>query len=87
MQMVNGYVLPASRLCTSCLLIRSQVFAEVVGGLSAITAILYLIPFILRFAVVWVWNLVLFILWIALFGLFGSVRLLAWSHGSFIVGL
>lgn len=51
-----------------------QVYAVVVGGLSALTAILYCIPFILRFALVWAWNLILFILWIALFGVFGSVR-------------
>jgi hypothetical protein len=49
------------------------VYAEVVGGLSALTTILYCIPFILRFALVWAWNLVLFILWIALFGVFGKV--------------
>jgi hypothetical protein len=49
------------------------VYAEVVGALSALTAILYFIPFILRYAVVWGWNLVLFILWIALFGVFGKV--------------
>lgn len=48
----------------------------VVGGISAVTAVLYLIPFIIRFAVVWIWNVILFILWIALFGLFGSVRTL-----------
>ena len=33
---------------------------------------LYLIPFILRFALVTAWSFVLFALWIALFGLFGS---------------
>jgi len=49
------------------------VFAEVVGGLSAITALLYFLPFILRFALVWAWNLILFILWIALFGVFGAM--------------
>lgn len=49
------------------------VYAEVVGGLSAFTAILYLVPFILRFWLVWAWNLVLFILWIALFGVFGKM--------------
>lgn len=43
------------------------------GGLSALTAVLYLIPFVLRFALVWAWNLVLFILWITLFGLVGNV--------------
>ncbi|KAK3298131.1 uncharacterized protein B0H64DRAFT_65547 [Chaetomium fimeti] len=49
------------------------IYAEVVGGLSALTAILYCVPFILRFAVVWVWNLILFILWIALFGIVGKM--------------
>ncbi|GAB1312383.1 MARVEL domain-containing protein [Madurella fahalii] len=49
------------------------VYAEVVGGLSALTAILYCIPFILRFALVWAWNLILFILWIVLFGLFSRM--------------
>ncbi|KAK4125157.1 hypothetical protein N657DRAFT_643986 [Parathielavia appendiculata] len=49
------------------------VYAEVVGGLSALTSILYCIPSILRFALVWAWNLVLFILWIALFGVFGKM--------------
>lgn len=50
-----------------------QVYAEVVAGLSALTALLLLIPAILRFALVWAWNVVLFVLWITLFGLFGRV--------------
>ncbi|VBB73706.1 Putative protein of unknown function [Podospora comata] len=49
------------------------IYAEVVGGLSALTALLYCIPYILRFAAIWVWNLVLFILWIVLFGIFGKM--------------
>ena len=49
------------------------VYAEVVAGLSALSAILFGIPFIMRSAVVWMWSLVLFILWIALFGIFGKV--------------
>lgn len=49
------------------------VYAEVVGGLSAVTALVYFIPFILRFWLVWVWDLVLFVLWIALFGIFGKM--------------
>lgn len=49
------------------------VYAVVVAGLSALTSILYCIPYILRFALVWAWNLILFILWIALFGVFGRV--------------
>jgi hypothetical protein len=50
-----------------------QIYAEFVGGISALTTLLYLVPHILRFTVVWIWNLILFILWIALFGVFGSV--------------
>ncbi|KAI2619703.1 hypothetical protein GGR54DRAFT_603270 [Hypoxylon sp. NC1633] len=49
------------------------VYAEVVGGLGALTAVLYLVPFILRFAAVPIWSFILFVLWIALFGLFGSM--------------
>ncbi|KAI0012012.1 hypothetical protein F4779DRAFT_119451 [Xylariaceae sp. FL0662B] len=49
------------------------VYAEVVGGLAALTTILYLIPFILRFAAVTIWSFVIFVLWIALFGVFGSM--------------
>ncbi|KAJ8131297.1 hypothetical protein O1611_g2329 [Lasiodiplodia mahajangana] len=49
------------------------VYAIVVASLAAVTAILYLIPFILRLAVVPVWSFVIFVLWIALFGLFGSL--------------
>lgn len=49
------------------------VYAEVVGALSALTALLYSVPFILRFAAVPAWSFVLFILWTALFGLFGSM--------------
>ena len=49
------------------------VYAVVVAGLSALTSILYCIPAILRFALVWVWNVILFTLWIALFGVFGRV--------------
>ncbi|KAM7201446.1 hypothetical protein V8F20_004910 [Naviculisporaceae sp. PSN 640] len=51
------------------------VYAEVVGGLSALTAILLVIPYFLRFAVAWVWNLILFILWMALFGIFAKMYL------------
>lgn len=49
------------------------VFAVVVGALSAVTAVLYFVPFVIRFAFVWIWNLVLFILSIALFGVFGKM--------------
>ncbi|KAK4117675.1 hypothetical protein N656DRAFT_773860 [Canariomyces notabilis] len=58
------------------------VYAEVVGGLSALTAILYCIPFILRFALVWAWNMILFILWIALFGVFASMYIHQDARGN-----
>lgn len=49
------------------------VYAEVVGGLSAFTTLLYLIPFILRSPFVWIWNTILFVLWLALFATFASM--------------
>ncbi|KHE81526.1 hypothetical protein GE21DRAFT_1289551 [Neurospora crassa] len=49
------------------------VFAVVVGGLSALTSILFCVPFILRFAFKWVWDFVLFILWVAVFGVFADM--------------
>ncbi|OHF03361.1 hypothetical protein CORC01_01414 [Colletotrichum orchidophilum] len=58
------------------------VFAVVVGALSAVTALLYFIPFILRFAIVWIWDVILFILWIALFGLFGNMYIKENAEGD-----
>jgi len=49
------------------------VYAEVVAGISALSALVFAIPFIMRTAFVWVWSVILFILWIALFGIFGKV--------------
>ena len=48
------------------------VFAEVVGALSAFTVLIYGIPFIKSY---WAfgWDWFLFILWTALFGLFGNI--------------
>ena len=54
----------------------------VVGVLSAVTSLLYLIPFILRFALVTAWSFVLFALWIALFGLFGSMYIHEDAEGN-----
>jgi hypothetical protein len=50
-----------------------QIFAVVVGAIAALTAILYMIPFILRFAAVTIWSVIVLILWIAVFGLFGNM--------------
>lgn len=50
-----------------------QVYAEVTASLSAVTAALYLIPFFSRIPFLFAWDLILFILWIALFGTFGKM--------------
>ncbi|RKF63349.1 hypothetical protein OnM2_026072 [Erysiphe neolycopersici] len=52
---------------------NSQIFAEVIAGLSAITALLYAIPLISRIPFVFLWDTILFLLWIAVFGLFGHM--------------
>jgi len=49
------------------------VYAVVTGSLSAPTALAYLVPFVHRIPFIFVWDTILFILWIALFGLFGSM--------------
>ncbi|KAM0425042.1 hypothetical protein ACHAPT_009843 [Fusarium lateritium] len=51
------------------------VYAVVVGSISAVTCVLYFVPFILRLAgvVVAIWDFILFVLWIALFGVFGKM--------------
>lgn len=45
------------------------------GALSAVSCVAYFIPFVLRLGgiVVPAWNFVLFILWTAVFGIFGKV--------------
>ncbi|KAM0325047.1 hypothetical protein ACHAQA_007584 [Verticillium albo-atrum] len=48
-------------------------YAVVVGALAAVTALLFMVPFILRFAFTFVWDFVLFALWIAAFGIFGHM--------------
>lgn len=51
------------------------VYAVVVGALSAVTCVAYFVPFVMRVAgfVAAIWNFILFILWIALFGVFGKL--------------
>jgi H+/Cl- antiporter ClcA len=54
-----------------------QVFATVVGSLSAVTALIFMIlPVIFSYttvAILFAWDIILFILWCAVFGLFGSM--------------
>jgi len=58
------------------------VFAEVVGALSAFTALLYMIPFTSRIPFAFAWDSILFILWISLFGLFGNLYIKANAQGD-----
>ncbi|KAI9757446.1 MAG: hypothetical protein M4579_003462 [Chaenotheca gracillima] len=50
------------------------VFAETVGGLSALTVFIYMFPCI-RSYYAWAWDVVLSILWIVVFGIFGRLFL------------
>jgi len=58
------------------------VYAEVTASLSAFTALLYLIPFVSRIPFAFIWDTILFILWIALFGLFGSMYIKEHAEGD-----
>jgi hypothetical protein len=58
------------------------VYAEVTASLSAFTAVIYLIPFMSRFPFAFVWDTILFVLWIALFGLFGSMYIKEHAEGD-----
>ncbi|KAI1327002.1 hypothetical protein F5Y16DRAFT_399755 [Xylariaceae sp. FL0255] len=58
------------------------VYAVVVGALSAVSTFLFLIPKILRYAVTTIWSFIMFILWIALFGVFGSLYIHARPEGD-----
>ncbi|PMD19988.1 hypothetical protein NA56DRAFT_646861 [Hyaloscypha hepaticicola] len=58
------------------------VYAEVTASLSAFLALLYLIPFTSRIPFAWVCDTVLFILWIALFGLFGNMYIKTRAEGD-----
>jgi len=53
------------------------VFATVVGSFSAVTALIFMIiPILISYwtvAILFAWDLILFILWCAVFGLFGSM--------------
>ncbi|OAA35431.1 hypothetical protein NOR_08010 [Metarhizium rileyi] len=51
------------------------VYAVVVGALSAVTCVVWFIPALLRHAGVIgaIWNVLLFVLWITLFGVFGAL--------------
>jgi len=58
------------------------VYAEVVGGLSAFTAVLYMIPFVMRIPFAFVWDAILFFMWIVLFGIFGNMYIKENAEGD-----
>ncbi|KAK0105187.1 hypothetical protein ONS95_004417 [Cadophora gregata] len=58
------------------------IYAEVTASLSAFTAVLYIVPFTPRIPFMFVWDLILFILWIALFGLFGNMYIKENAEGN-----
>jgi hypothetical protein len=74
--MENGYDIPLlslTSLSPKSILTTPQVYAEVTASISAVTAALYLIPFVSRIPFLFAWDLILFILWIAVFGIFGKM--------------
>lgn len=49
-------------------------FAVVVGVFSAVTALVYMIPFVIRkFSILFAWDVLLFFFWVVLFGIFGKL--------------
>lgn len=58
------------------------VYAVVLGAFSAFSALLYMIPFIFRFSIMFVWEAILFFLWIVLFGIFGNMYIKENAEGD-----
>ncbi|MCJ1253831.1 hypothetical protein MMC24_001645 [Lignoscripta atroalba] len=57
------------------------VYAEVVAAFAAITSLVYMVPFIKSY-LVFAWDAVLFILWVAVFGVFGKMFIPKGNLGS-----
>jgi len=49
------------------------VYAEVVGGLSAVTCLIYFVPLTMGIPFIFVWDFLLCFMWIVLFGIFGKL--------------
>ncbi|TAQ83052.1 hypothetical protein B7494_g8624 [Chlorociboria aeruginascens] len=58
------------------------VYAVVTASLSAFTALIYGIPFVSHIGLLFIWDTILFILWIALFGLFGNMYIKENAEGD-----
>jgi len=48
-------------------------YAVAVGSLSAISALIYMIPMIVSIPLLFIWDTILFIFWVAVFGVFGKL--------------
>ena len=53
-----------------------------VGALSAISSLIYMIPFVVRVPLLFIWDTILFIFWIAVFGVFGKLYIHADPQGD-----
>jgi hypothetical protein len=49
--------------------------------MSTVTALIYGIPFVKSY-IAWAWDLILFILWIAVFGIFGKMYIQEKAEGD-----
>jgi fatty acid desaturase len=58
------------------------VYAEVVGGLSAVTAVIYMIPFLTTITWMFMWDTILFFHWTVLFGIFGEIYIKEIADGD-----
>lgn len=58
------------------------VYAVITASLSAATSLLHLIPLFNLIPVLFLWDATLFILWIALFGLFGNMYIHERAEGD-----
>lgn len=48
------------------------VYAEAVAGIAAITVLVYAVPFIKSYKI-WAWDVIVFLLYVVLFGIFGKM--------------
>jgi H+/Cl- antiporter ClcA len=62
--------------------IQKQGYAVAVGALSAVTSLVYFIPFIVRVPLLFIWDTILFIFWVAVFGVFGNMYIHADPQGD-----
>ncbi|MCJ1474020.1 hypothetical protein MMC13_002678 [Lambiella insularis] len=57
------------------------VYAEVVGALAALTALVFMVPFIKTYRM-FPWDVIIFFLWVVLFGIFGNMFIKENAEGN-----